>query len=277
MRHPSRRAAFLASAAAGVALAVIAGAAAARAGAETALDKYQALLQEKRGLLRENATLKQEAEIAATKAPYIVFHPKEGKLEFRVRGRTLKSYVFGNVAHDERGRHPADPEAIWRMFHGPLTVLEKEGGHPELIPPSQQEAQQTGQLYSDPNQLNAQTGAGPVHSDAGVLGVDAPSEYYIKFEEEVVFHIRTAKVLSFREKASDRLGEIITGVREALSGWWGSGEKKRAGQPLLTLYLTTDVDTAKFLHYSLLPGEKLFVAPPPPPPIVLIAAGSAAR
>ena len=274
MRRPARRIVLLVSAAACGALAAIAGGAPALAGAETAMDKYQALLQEKRGLARENAILKQEAEVAATKDPYIVFDPKERTLEFRVRGRTLKTYAFASVAHDERGRRQADSEAIWRMFKGPITVLEKEGGHPELIPPPPQEAEQTGQLYSDPNQLNAQTGAGPVHSDAGVLGVDAPSEYYIKFEEEVVFHVRTAKSLSFREKASDRLGEIIAGVREAVSGLWGSKDTQRAGEPVLTLYLTTDVDTAKFLHYSLLPGEKLFVAPPPPPPIVLVAAAA---
>jgi hypothetical protein len=56
-----------------------------------------------------------------------------------------------------------------------------------------------------------------------------------------------------------------------LSGLWGSKEIDVAGKPRFELFLTTDVDTAKFLHFSLLPGEKIFAVPPPPPPIVLVA------
>jgi hypothetical protein len=153
-----------------------------RAGADVALDKYRSLLQEKRALLRDNALLQVEADMAATKSPYIFFNVKEGKLEFRVRGKAFKSYAFASITLDERGRRSVDAETLWKSLGKPLTVAEVQGAHPELIPPDPNTAQQEGQLYSDPNQLAAQTGTGPVHSDAGVLGVDAPTDYYIKFE-----------------------------------------------------------------------------------------------
>lgn len=150
-------------------------------------------------------------------------------------------------------------------------MLEVQGAHPELIPPDPNTAKDDGQLYSDPNQLAAQTGTGPVHSDAGVLGVDAPTDYYIKLDDGVVFHIRTPKTRTFREKAADRLAEIAENMRATLSSFWGAKEIEIAGKPRLELYLTTDPDTAKNLHYSLLPGEKVFAVPPPPPPILLVA------
>jgi len=55
-----------------------------RAGADTRLDKYQTLLQGKRALVRENALPRWNPRFAATKAAYIFFNMKEGKLEFRV-------------------------------------------------------------------------------------------------------------------------------------------------------------------------------------------------
>lgn len=241
-----------------------------RAGGEAPLDKYQSLIQEKRSLLREAQVLKQEVTMAATRNPYLLFDAKSGKLEFRVRGKTLKTYSFTAVTMDERGRRPADPEAVWTALQGALTVMEKQGGQPELIPPDPETGREAGLLYSDPNQLAEETGVKPVDTDAGVLGVDVPTDYYIRFEESVVFHIRTPKSLSFRQKAADRLGEIARSMRATWTSLWG-GELAGDAQPRLALWLTTDTDTAKNLHYSLLPGEKLYLVPPPPPPILLVA------
>lgn len=247
----------------------------ARAGAETQLDRYSALLQEKRALLRESGLLKQEAEVAATKSPYILFDPAARTLEFRIRGKTLKkAYSFSSIALDENGRRPASPEQIWKALQGPLTVLEKQGGRPELIPPDPETGREAGLLYSDPNQLAAQTGVVPVDTDAGLLGVDVPTDYHLKFEEDVVFHIRTAKTLTLRQKASSRLRDIAQSLRLSLAGLWGGGDS-RGSVPRLSLYMTTDSDTAKNLHYSLLPGERVFTVPPPPPPITLIASKGA--
>src|SRR5262249_27211736 len=162
------------------------------------------------------------------------------------------------ITLDERGRRRADAETVWKALEKPLSVVEVQGAHPELIPPDPNAAKQDGQLYSDPNQLMAQTGTGPVHSGAGVLGVDAPTDHFIRFDEGAAFHTRTAKTQTFREKAADRLAEIADSMRTTLSGLWGAKEIAVAGKPRLELFLTTDADTAKFLHFSLLPGEKLF-------------------
>lgn len=248
------------------------------AGAESALDKYQALLQQKRILARKNTLLQKEAEIATTKSPYVFFHLEESTLEFRVRGRALKTYTFASMALDVRGRIPADAETLWKSLAAPLTVLEIEGAHPELIPPDPNTGAAAGLLYSNPNQLSSQTGAEPVlvRTDAGVLGVDVPTDYYVKFEEKIVFHIQTPKTLTFRQQARDRLNEIAENLSHNLSGWWGRKEIENPDKPRLEIYLTTDVDTAKNLHYSLLPGEKVFAVPPPPPPILLVVAKGAA-
>ncbi len=252
------------------------GSSTATAGGETAMDKFKSLVQEKRALGREAELLKHEAEIAATKDAYVLFDPKAGTFEFRVRGRSFKAYAFTSIAHDPRGRFPADPETVYRLAGARLTVAEKEGGHPELTPPAPQPGQSE-PLFSDPNQLAGQTGAltGPIPTDAGVLGVDAPSEYFIRFDENVVFHIRSERSRSFREKAADQLSEIAENIRATWTGIFGPPRDLKPGaSPRVQLYLTTDVETAKHLHFSLLPGERFFVVPPPEPPVVLVAAGA---
>ncbi|HEY3175442.1 MAG TPA: hypothetical protein VGK94_06720 [Candidatus Polarisedimenticolia bacterium] len=278
--RPARGVIRILGAVAPAALAAALSGAGASAGAETALDKYQALLQEKRALLRENGLLQREAALAATREPYIFFHLEESQLEFRVRGKALKSYKFKAMTFDERGRRRADPEAIWKTLDKPLTVLEIEGSRPELIPPDPNSSGETGQLFSDPNQLASQTGAPstPTHTDAGVLGVDVPTEYYIRFAMgdsgggHVIINIRTPKTLTFRQKAADRFAEMVENISANLSSWWSGADPDPEHRPRLELFLTTDADTAKNLHYSLLPQERLFVVPPPPPPIVLVAA-----
>lgn len=244
------------------------------AGGEADMDRFRALVQEKRALGRESDLLKLEAEAAATKQAYVLFDPKSGTLEFRVRGRAFKSYTFSSIAHDSRGRFPADPETVYRAVGARLTVAEKEGGHPELVPPTPTEGEEE-PLFSDPNQLISQTGAlsGPTPTDAGVLGVDAPSEYYIRFEENIVFHIRNTRSRTFREKAADQLSEIAENIRATWTGIFGPPRDIKTGETRrMEIYLTTDVETAKNLHYSILPGERLFLVPPPEPSVVLVEA-----
>lgn len=247
----------------------------ARAGGEMETERYRELLHQKRVLLREAALLKQESEwiVSPKQLPYIFFNMQSGQLEFRLRGKMLKSYPVKEIFQDERGRRPASPEAIWRALDQPITVVEKQGGRPELLPPDPDSGRETGLLYSDPNQLASQTGARPISSDAGVLGVDAPTEYYIEFEEGVIFYVRSPRAPTLREKAAHRLAEIASGVRDTVSGWFGGAPPMADGKHRLALYLTIDPEIAKYLHYSLLPGEKLVMVPPSPPPVVLVAAG----
>lgn len=252
-----------------VVLATLAGTAT-QGGGEMSTERYRELLHRKRTLLREASLLKQESEWAVGKLPYVFFNMESGQLEFRLRGKMLKSYPIKGIFLDERLRRPAPPEAIWRALDEPITLLEKQGGRPELVPPDPEAGRETGLLYSDPNHLATQTGAKPIDTDAGVLGVDAPTEYYIEFEEKVIFFVRSPRTPTLREKAADRFSEIVS----AVSGWFGAEESQGDDKHRLKLYLVIEPEIAKFLHYSLLPGEKLVLVPPSPPPVVLVAAGS---
>jgi hypothetical protein len=192
-------------------------------------------------------------------------------MEFRLRGKVLKSYPMKSVSMDERGSRPAVPEVIWRALDTPITVVEKQGGRPELVPPDPDAGRHTGLLYSDPNQLSSQTGAREVDTDAGVLGVDAPTEYFIRFEEGVIIQVRNPKEYTFRERASQRMADMTGGLQRMFQGLWGGPAKPKGPEWKLELYVVLDPDTAKYLHYSLLPGEKLVVVPPSPPPVALVA------
>jgi hypothetical protein len=243
------------------------------AGGESSTERYRELLHQKRALLREASILKQETDWAAGKLPYIFFNLQSSQLEFRLRGKILKSYPVKGIFQDERTTRAADPEMIWRALDQPITVTEKQGGRPELIPPDPEAGREHGLLYSDPNQLASQTGAKPIASDAGVLGVDAPTEYYIEFEEKVIFYVRSPRTPTFREKAADRFSDLTS----TLSGWFGGKTAAPDARHRLALYLVIDPETAKYLHYSLLPGEKLMLTPPSPPPVVLVAGASAPK
>lgn len=239
------------------------------------LDRYRDLLHRKRTLERENAWLTLEARLAAGKDPYIVFDAAAARMDFRVRGVTFKSYSFSAVSLDPWTHRPPDPERIWRAIAAPIEIEMKEGGNPELIPPDPETGREAGLLYSDPNQLASQTGAVPVSTDAGLLGVDAPTDYDITFGGGLIIRIRSDREKSFRERAANGFGRLAAGARAALSGLLGGKMSDGASPPPLRLYLSTDEQTAKHLHFSLLPGEKFVVAPPPPRPVslVLVAAG----
>ena len=244
-------------------LALFAAPAMPRAGGEAALEKYRDLLEEKSALRRENWFLQKEASLAASHSPYILFDVQSRKLEFRVRGKAFKSYRFSAVSYKNWGRRPVTAELIWRELDEPLTILEKEGGRPEIIPPSRDGDDS---LYQNTNQADPNDGES---GDAAMLGVEAPTDYYIKFEEKVVFHIRSEKSRSLHDKAIDRLSEIAGSVRSRFYDLWL--DPGRDDRPRMTLYLTTDVDTAKQLYHSLLPGERIYITPPPPPPVALVA------
>lgn len=227
--------------------------AAPRGGAETPLDKYRSLLEEKLALERENRSLEREAGLAGSRTPYILFDVHHGVLSFRVRGRSFKEYHVKAISSRGWGRRPIAPEALWRRHDGPLTILEKEGGRREIVPPGDEDTGAGGDRRS---------GDAPP-DDAATLGVKAPQDYYIKFEESVIFHVQTERRLTLREKAVERMGEIAAAVRDL---WTDNPDDP------LVLYLLTDADTARRLYHSILPGEPVYISPPPPT-VTLIAAG----
>jgi hypothetical protein len=224
-------------------------------GAEAPLDRYRSLLEEKFALQRENGSLEKEAELARSPAPYIFFDVQSGTLSFRVRGRAFKQYHVKAVSARSWGRRPIAPEALWRQ-HDALTILEKEGGRQEIAPPDDDGPEAPGGT-GDP--------AAEEPDDATKLGVKAPEDYYIQFEEAVVFHVQSDRRRSLREKAVERVGEIAAGFRSRVRDLWGSDD----GAEPLTLYLMTDAETARHIYHSILPGERLYISPPPPSVTVL--------
>lgn len=215
-------------------------------GAEAPLDKYRSLLEEKLALERENRSLQKEVELARSKSPYIMFDVHSGILSFRVRGKSFKEYQVKAISSRGWGRRPIAPEALWRRHEGPLTIAEKEGGRQEIVPPSEDGAEAPHGGH-DP-------GAEP--DDATILGVKAPADYYIKFEEAVVFQVQSERRLSLREKAVQRAGEFAAAVRDL----WRTEDPD---EPLI-LYLLMDTETARHLYHSILPGERIYISPPPP-------------
>ncbi len=253
MRGSVIAAAWLATAALGVS----------PAGAD--LNRYRDLMKERHALMREKALLEIEARTAATGEPYVLLDLEAPALQFRIRGKTLKTYRIAKIAADARGRDPVPIEAVWGRFPGPLEVLEVQGGQPELVPPDPNTGRETGLLYTDPNQIRSQTGAVEVDTDAGILGIEAPTDYWIRLDEPIVLHIRTEKNESISDQAFARLAAMASDLRKAASRLWGT-DGGQADAPV-HLWITMDPDTARHLHHSLLPGERVFLVPPSAPPL----------
>ena len=160
---------------------------------------YRELLLKKRVLERENFILEQEASFASTGEPYILFDVDNAVMDFRIRGWTLKTYSFQGVSY------PARPSGASGRV---LRIARVGSGGPELVPP-------------DP-------GAGR-KSDAGLLGVEAPTEYTVQTDGNVTIHIGSSAP--------------------------PSGDD---------LFVATDAETARSLYHSLMPGETLILLPPLP-------------
>ena len=223
-------------------------------------DRWRSLLKERRALQRENALLQVEAKSAASKSPYLFLNLQASTLEFRVRGKVLKTYRINGMSSDRRGKYPVDAEAIWSKFPGPLEVEEVEGGQPELVPPDPEAGRDRGLLFSDPNQLRNQTGAVEVDTDAGILGIEAPTEYWIRLKEPLVLHIHGKSDESVAGQAMQRFSDVLSRIGSAVSSLWGGGT---AGtEDAVSVWLTLDPEIAQALHHSLLPGETILIVPP---------------
>jgi len=235
------------------------GATAARA-ADGRQDRYRSLLKERRALHRENTILEIEAKSAAAKSPYIFLDLEAATLEFRVRGKVLKTYRISSLSTDSRGKEPVNAEELWSKFSGPLMVEEVQGGQPELVPPDPEAGRETGLLFSDPNQLREETGAVEVDTDAGILGIEAPTDYWIRVKEPLMLHIHSPKDQSTSRQALQRFSDVLSSIGSAVSSLWGGGSSARDAD--VTIWLTVEPEIAQQLHHSLLPGETIWLVPP---------------
>ncbi len=222
-------------------------------------DRYRSLLKERRALHRENAILEIEAKSATAKSPYLFLDLEAATLEFRIRGKTLKTYRISGLSGDSRGKQPLDAKAIWSRFSGPLMVEEVQGGQPELVPPDPEAGRETGLLYSDPKQLRDETGAVEVDTDAGILGIEAPTEYWVRLKEPLILHVRGKYDESVAGQALQRFADVLSSIGSAVSSLWGDSVATDATVPI---WLTLEPEIAQQLHHSLLPGETIWVVPP---------------
>ena len=215
--------------------------------------RYLELHAKRDELRRLNALLEEEARLASTRAPYVVLDLGKRTMDFRIRGKTFKTYRFEAIRIDTRHEGLTWSEVARRLAE-PITMELKEGGNPELIPPDPDE---------DPN-LPPEDGDGDEEpaSDASLLGVDAPTDYQVDFEQGVVFHVSAPHAAGLMDKAMNGLGELAAGLRSVFSGWLGA-EPAQDG-PWLDLHLAATVETARQLHHSLLPGERFLIILPAP-------------
>lgn len=223
-------------------------------------DRYRSLLKERRALQRESAILEIEAKSATAKSPYVFLDLEAATLEFRVRGKVLKTYRISGLSSDRRGKYPVDAEAIWNRFKGPLAVEEVQGGQPELVPPDPEEGREHGLLFSDPNQLRDQTGAVEIDTDAGILGIEAPSEYWIRLKEPLILHVHGKEDETVARQALQRFKNVLSSIGSAVSSFWGGDDA--ATDAAVPIWITLEPEIAKQLHHSLLPGETIWLVPP---------------
>jgi len=250
-------------------------AAVAWAGGEGPLDRVRALVEEKRRLAWENETLTRELTFASTPSPYIFVDLKKGTFEFRVRGKAHKTYKASSVEILD-GSGKSLPEAILHaLAPDPVEVTEKAGGPPELHPPaSPGDANKAGQApdaNGDGPPGGVDPNGGPVHSDAGILGVDAPSEYDIELEDGLRIEIRTPKAVGRWARLWNGMGEIASAFGNAVTSVFGRSSSSRTTLPGMAVRATVDEETAKAFYHSILPGEHLYFLPAEPPPVQLVA------
>lgn len=239
---------------------------ASHAGAESPLDRVRSLVDEKRRLQWENETMTRELAFASTPAPYVVVDLRARTFEFRVRGKAHKTYRAGAIEILGEAGRPLTESALHALAPNPIEVVEKAGGPPELKPPS-------GTASSDPNAgAPAQDpNAGPIHSDAGILGVDAPTDYDVTLQAGVRLEIRTTKPAAGWGRIRDAFAEAGHALAETLRGWTGgSGPSSKAIREA-AVRATLDETTAKAFYHSILPGEHVYFLPAAPLPVKLIA------
>jgi hypothetical protein len=245
--------------------------AAAVAGAESPLDRVRSLVEEKRRLEWENDRLTKELAFASTPAPYIFVDLHARTIEFRVRGKAHKSYTASAIEVLGDAGRPLTESALYALAPKPIEVVEVAGGPPELKPPPASAPNPNASDFTGPD-----PNAGPVHSDAGILGVDAPTNYDVSLQGGVKFEIRTPKAPTRWEKLRDTFTEAGHALAETLRGWTGGATAGSKAIREAAVRVSLDEDSAKALYYSILPGEHVYFLPAPPPPVKLIASLTAA-
>jgi hypothetical protein len=252
--------ALLAAASAGVS-------ADALAGAEAPLDRARSLLEEKMRLERENAVLRQELAYAATPHPYILVDLAAGSFEFRVRGKAHKTYTALAVELRDAAGRPIGIEELRRLAPEAVEVERKGEGPPEFKPPPAEGEAPEAEGRTDPN-------GAPRPTDAGLLGVDAPTDYDVDLEGGVRIEVRTRHDATRWERARRQLSEMGLAVADAVGGWLRSRRPDQNEGPRAVVRVTFDAARAKAFYHSILPTERFHFLPGPPPPVTLIASAA---
>lgn len=234
------------------------------AGAETPLDKVKALLDEKRRLQWDNDRIREELAFASTPSPYVVVDPSARTFEFRVRGRSHKSYSAESIEIVGRSLRPISIAELGSIAAGPVAVVEKAEGPPEFTPPP-----------VDPNAAAAaeDPNASPRQSEAMLLGVDAPANYDIDLDKGIRLEIRTHLEKTRWQRAAEALSAMGRAVTETVGGWFGgAGDSEPSNAPRARVRITFDEKSAKAFYHSVLPGEHFYFRPGVPPPVTIVAA-----
>jgi hypothetical protein len=237
-----------------------------RAGAEGPLDRVRALVEEKRRLEWENETMTKELAFASTTAPYVFVDLRKRTFEFRVRGKVHKTYKADAIEIHGDADRPLSEGALHALAPNPIDVVERAGGPPELKPPPVTAPDANGSDFTGPD-----PNSGPVHSDAGILGVDAPINYDVTLQAGISLEIRTAKAASRWDQIRGSFAEAGRAVVETWRGWTGGSRPVLKAIQSAAVRVIVDEETAKAFYHSILPGEHVYFLPAAPPPVRLVA------
>ena len=236
------------------------------AGAESPLNRVRALVEEKRRLEWENATMTKELAFASTTAPYVFADLRQRTFEFRVRGKVHKVYKAVAIEIHGDGDRTISEAALHALAPNPLDVVDRAGGPLELKPPPVTAPDPNGSDFTGPD-----PNSGPVHSDAGILGVDAPTSYDVTLQGGILLEIRTALVTSRWDRIRDSFADAARAVAETWREWTGGSRPALKAIQGAAVRVIVDEETAKAFYHSILPGEHVYFLPPPPPPVKLVA------
>ena len=230
------------------------------------MDRVRSLIEEKRALTFKNQQLTTELSYATTPAPYVFIDLKGRVIEFRVRGKAHKVYHADAIEVLDEGGKPIPEASLRTLAPNPVEVLEKAGGPPELKPPPASAPDANGSNFTGPD-----PNSGPVHSDAGILGVDAPTNYDVALDGNVTIQIRTVPKETRWEKARGTLSETLAAFAATLRNLTGGGRSEAPAVRSAAVRITFDEESAKAFYHSILPTEHVFFLSAPPPPVKLVA------
>jgi hypothetical protein len=186
---------------------------------------------------RRVALLQSEQALAATRKPYVVVDLAARTLRYGLMGMDVHQVPLAAAEAYGLRPVPAGEAPEPRLLAGIVTLKEKERD-PRLTPLTP-----------------AQIEAGATDEDAAdVLPPEAPASYGLIFQQGVVMRV-------------SGLGEGGTaGLLSSIAGWWrrlwGAGPRG-SGNPGLRLVVTLEENAARDVYRSLVPGQRLVIAPPP--------------